>query len=132
MKDVLTLLALAAAPLFALTTAQAQTPATVLAAAAATATPTATADPGTVKFSVNGMVCAFCAQGIEKRLKKMSETGPLYINLAQKVVAVQPKPGMSIDTAKVKAEIVEAGYEVTATQPVPMTVAAMRAEMKKK
>jgi hypothetical protein len=36
------------------------------------------------------MVCAFCAQGIEKRLTKMPETGPLYINLAQKVVAVEP------------------------------------------
>jgi len=90
------------------------------------------ADPGTVKFSVNGMVCAFCAQGIEKRLTKMPETGPLYINLAQKVVAVQPKPGKSIDVAKVKAEIIEAGYEVTSAQPVPQTVAAIRAEMKSK
>lgn len=132
MKSVLTLLALAGAPLFALTTAQAQSPSTETAPAAAAATPTANAGPGTVKFSVNGMVCAFCAQGIEKRLQKMSETGPLYINLAQKVVAVQPKPGMSIDTAKVKAEIIEAGYEVTATEPVPVTVAALRAEMKKK
>lgn len=78
------------------------------------------------------MVCAFCAQGIEKRLTKMSENGLLYINLAQKIVAVEPKPGMSIDVAKVKAEIVEAGYEVTATQTVPQTVAAIRAEMKAK
>ena len=103
------------------------------AAQAQAATPeAATASPGTVKFSVNGMVCAFCAQGIEKRLTKMPETGPLYINLSQKVVAVQPKPGMSLDVTKVKAEIVEAGYEVTATEPVAMTVAAIRDEMKKK
>lgn len=92
----------------------------------------ATGHAGTVKFMVNGMVCAFCAQGIEKRLTQMSETGPLYINLAQKVVAVEPKPGQRIDVAKVKAEIVEAGYEVTATQSVPQTVAAIRAEMKSK
>jgi cation transport ATPase len=117
MKKILTALALCAASLAAL----AQTPA-----------PPAAADAGTVKFAVNGMVCAFCAQGIEKRLTKMSETGPLYINLAQKVVAVQPKPGKSIDVAKVKAEIIEAGYEVTAAQPVPQTVAAIRAEMKSK
>ena len=92
----------------------------------------AAGDPGTVKFSVNGMVCAFCAQGIEKRLTKMPETGPLYINLAQKVVAVEPKPGMRLDVAKVKAEIVEAGYAVSAAQPVPMTVAAIRAQMRTK
>ena len=123
MKKFFALLALVAAPFGFFGTAQAQS-----AAPAATAA----ADAGTVKFSVNGMVCAFCAQGIEKRLTKMSETGPLYINLAQKVVAVQPKPGQRIDIAKVKAEIVEAGYEVTATESVPMTVAAIRAEMKKK
>ena len=118
MKKILAALALGAASLAAV--AQAPTPGA------------ATADAGTVKFAVNGMVCAFCAQGIEKRLTKMSETGPLYINLAQKVVAVQPKPGQRIDIAKVKAEIVEAGYEVTSTQAVPQTVAAIRAEMKKK
>ena len=128
MKKFFSLLALVAAPfgffaLVASAPAQAQSPAPAAAAPA---------DAGTVKFSVNGMVCAFCAQGIEKRLTKMSETGPLYINLAQKVVAVQPKPGQRIDIAKVKAEIVEAGYEVTATESVPMTVAAIRAEMKSK
>jgi cation transport ATPase len=112
MNKILTALALAAAAF----TAQAQAP--------------AASDPGTVKFSVNGMVCAFCAQGIEKRLTRMTETGPLYINLAQKVVAVEPKPGMRIDIDRVKAEIVEAGYDVTGAQPVPMTVAAIRAQMR--
>ncbi|MBU6270683.1 MAG: heavy-metal-associated domain-containing protein [Betaproteobacteria bacterium] len=121
MKKVLIALAVGAASLAAL----AQTAAPSAAVAAADA-----GNAGTVKFAVNGMVCAFCAQGIEKRLTKMSETGALYINLAQKVVAVQPKPGKSIDIARVSAEIVEAGYTVTATQPVPQTVAAIRAEMK--
>ncbi len=45
---------------------------------------------------------------------------------------MQPKPGKTIDVDKVRAEIVEAGYEVTSTQPVPQTVAAIRAEMKSK
>ena len=121
MKKILTALAAGATCL----TALAQTPPPSAAAGDA-------GSAGTVKFSVNGMVCAFCAQGIEKRLTKMSETGTLYINLAQKVVAVQPKPGKSIDIAKVTAEIVEAGYKVTATEPVPQTVAAIRAEMKSK
>lgn len=87
-------------------------------------------DGGTVKLTINGMVCAFCAQGIEKRLVKMPETGPLYINLAQKVVAVEPRPGRTIDVAKVRSEITEAGYDVTAVEVLPTTVAALRAEMK--
>jgi len=90
----------------------------------------AQADPGTVKLQINGMVCAFCAQGIEKRLTKMPEIGPLYINLAQKVVAIEPKAGRRIDVEKVRTEITDAGYDVVKIETVPKTVAAIRAEMK--
>ena len=86
----------------------------------------------TVKLQVNGMVCAFCAQVIEKRLTSLPETGELYINLAQKVVAVQPKAGQLINIEKVKAEITEAGYDVVKVEAVPQTVAAIRADMKSK
>jgi periplasmic mercuric ion binding protein len=82
----------------------------------------------TLKLSVNGMVCAFCAQGIEARLKALPETGSLYISLKDKIVAVQPKPGQSMPLEKVKAEVIEAGYEVTAHEVVPTTVAALRQE----
>ena len=104
---------------------------TLLAAAiAATSLSAQAAD--TVKLQVNGMVCAFCAQGIEKRLTGLPETGELYINLAQKVVAVQPKAGQSINVERVKAEITEAGYDVVKVETVPQTVAAIRADMKSK
>jgi periplasmic mercuric ion binding protein len=91
------------------------------------------ADPvQTVKLSVNGMVCSFCAQGIEKRISALPEAGPLYINLAQKVVAVQAKPGQQIDVARLKAEIVEAGYEVREAQTVSESVAQIRASLQAK
>jgi periplasmic mercuric ion binding protein len=83
-----------------------------------------------VKLSVNGMVCAFCAQGIEKRLSAIPEAGPLYINLSQKVVAVQAKPGKALDVERLKAEVKEAGYEVTQAQTVNQSVAQIRAELK--
>lgn len=82
----------------------------------------------TAKISVNGMVCAFCAQGIEKRLTALPESGPMYINLSRKVVAVQPKTGMTLNVDKLKREIQEAGYEVTAVEMVPKTVATLREE----
>lgn len=83
-----------------------------------------------IKLSVNGMVCAFCAQGIEARLKNLPETADLYINLKQKVVAVQAKPGQTLPLAKVKAEVVEAGYEVTRAEPMTQTVAQLREQMR--
>ena len=90
------------------------------------------ADVNTLKLQVNGMVCAFCAQGIEKRLQAMPETGEIYINLAQKVVAVQPKAGQQMNADKVKAEVTEAGYDVVKIEAVPQPVSAIRAEMKGK
>jgi cation transport ATPase len=86
----------------------------------------------TAKVSVNGMVCSFCAQSIEKRVSSMPEAGPLYINLSSKVVAVQPKPGKTLDMDKLRHEIKEAGYEVTAVEMVPKTVAELRAEYRAK
>lgn len=95
-------------------------------------TASASAAPSAVKLSVNGMVCAFCAQGIETRLKKLPETADLYINLKQKVVAVQAKPGQSLAVDKLKAEVVEAGYEVTKAEPMTQTVAQLREQMRGK
>lgn len=85
------------------------------------------------KITVNGMVCAFCAQGIEKTLSKMPEAQAIYVNLDQKIVAVEAKKGSKLSLDKIKAGIVDAGYDVTKTEVVAGTsVAAIRAEMKAK
>ena len=96
------------------------------------ASPVHAQEATTAKVSVNGMVCSFCAQSIEKRLSAMPETGPLYINLSNKVVAVQPKAGKTLDMDKLRHEIKEAGYEVTAVEMVPKTVAELREEYRAK
>jgi len=62
--------------------------------------------------TVNGMVCAFCAQGIEKKLKAMAETQSVQVDLKSRLVSVTAKPGQQLDPAKVRQVIVDAGYEV--------------------
>jgi copper chaperone CopZ len=85
------------------------------------------------KVSVNGMVCAFCAQGIEKTIAKMPETQAVYVNLDKKLVAVEAKKGQKLSLDKIKAGIVDAGYDVTKTEMVAgTTVAAIKADMKAK
>jgi copper chaperone CopZ len=82
------------------------------------------------KVTVNGMVCAFCAQGIEKTISKMPQTKAVYVNLDKKIVAVEPKEGQKLDMAKIKAGIVDAGYDVVKTETVANTsVAAVKAEL---
>lgn len=86
----------------------------------------------TKKLTVNGMVCAFCAQGIEKRLTALPQTQAVYVNLGKKIVAVQAKDGQQFDDAVLTKEITEAGYDVVKLEAVPQTVDAIRAEMKAK
>jgi cation transport ATPase len=86
----------------------------------------------TKTLTVNGMVCAFCAQGIEKRLTALPSTQAVYVNLGQKIVAVQAKPGQTLDEAKLRHEVTEAGYDVVKVESSAQTVEAIRAEMKAK
>ena len=86
----------------------------------------------TVKATVNGMVCAFCAQGIEKRLSKMPATKAVFVDLKQRVVAVEAKEGQKLDDKLIRAEITDAGYDVVKLEPSVKSVADLRAELKAK
>lgn len=102
----------------------------IAAAGLAQAAPTTTTTTATTKLTVNGMVCAFCAQGIEKRLTALPQTQAVYVNLGKKIVAVQAKAGQTLDTAKLRAEISEAGFDVTQVETSDESVDAIRAAMK--
>ena len=84
----------------------------------------------TTKLTVNGMVCAFCARGIEKKLTAMPQTRAVYVNLGEKIVAVEAKDGQTIDVEKVRAEVKDAGYEVVKVETVQESVDALRAAAK--
>jgi copper chaperone CopZ len=48
----------------------------------------ATAQAGTIEMTVNGLVCAFCAQGIEKTLRKNAATDDVVVSLEHRLVAI--------------------------------------------
>jgi copper chaperone CopZ len=83
-----------------------------------------------VKATVNGMVCAFCAQGIEKRIAKMSATKEVFVDLKRRTVAVEAKDGQVLDSKAIAAEIVDAGYDVVSIENVAQTVAEIKAEIR--
>ncbi len=85
----------------------------------------------TTKVTVNGMVCAFCAQGIEKALSALPETKAVFVDLAGKVVAVESKDGMKLNPIKIKKEIEDAGYEAVKFESVSLTVAQFKTHAKK-
>ena len=85
-----------------------------------------------MKATVNGMVCAFCAQGIEKRLSKMPEAKAVLVDLKQRFVIVEPKEGVKLDEKLIIAEIKDAGYDVVSVETISKSVAEIRAETKVK
>lgn len=88
--------------------------ATLIAVPAFAQTPAAEAPAKTVKLTVDGMVCSFCAQGIEARLKQQAATDKVYVSLDDKLVAVSLKAGQTISDDKLKSELKDAGYDVKA------------------
>ena len=64
------------------------------------------------RISVNGMVCSFCAQGIEKRLKALPSTESVHIDLSKGMVEITARPGATLDPATLKKAVRDAGYEV--------------------
>lgn len=85
-----------------------------------------------MKVTVNGMVCSFCAQGIEKSLLKMDSTKAVLVDLKNKVVVVEPKDGKTLNEKEVRQEIIDSGYDVVNVETIPQTVAQFRDQMKGK
>ena len=90
----------------------------------------AIASADTIEMKVYGLVCAFCAQGIEKRLSKLPAAKAVFVDLKQKVVAVEAKDGQSLDDKTITDEIKDAGYDVTKLETIDQSVAEIKAAMK--
>ena len=86
--------------------------------------------PSTIKAEVNGMVCAFCAQGIEKKMKAMPQTRDVLVNLDKRIVAVEMKPGQTVSHDKIKQSIADAGYDVTKIETVAVSVKDLKTQLK--
>ena len=86
----------------------------------------------TIKVEVNGMVCAFCAQGIEKKMRSLSQTKDVYVDLKNRIVAVQLKDGQTLSHDTVKDLIKDAGYDVTKIETVGDTAQQLKAAIRAK
>lgn len=80
----------------------------------------------TIEMDVNGLVCAFCAQGIEKSLKTFPATQSVYVSLEHRIVAVELKPGLDIADAQLRRAIKDAGYTLVAIRRTDTPVDAIR------
>ena len=90
---------------------------------------TSIASAKTIEMDVNGLVCAFCAQGIEKTLKSFPATAKVFVSLEHRIVAVELKDAQDIPDAKLAKAITDAGYKLIAIRRTDATLDQIRARV---
>jgi copper chaperone CopZ len=86
----------------------------------------------TIEMDVNGLVCAFCAQGIEKKLHAFPATADVVVSLEQKLVVVSTKDGQDISDDQLKDALTNAGYTVKAIRRENESLDDVRQRLKAK
>lgn len=83
----------------------------------------------TIQMTVNGLVCAFCAQGIEKKLRKFPATSDVVVNLEHRLVAVGLKDGQDIPDEALRKALTDAGYTVKTIERTDTPIAEVRSRL---
>lgn len=65
----------------------------------------------TAHVTVNGMVCAFCAQGLKKSFGKLDSVDKINVDLDNMQVTITVKDGKQLDDAAIKQAVTENGLD---------------------
>ena len=85
----------------------------------------------TIEMKVYGLVCGFCAQGIDKTLRKNPATADVLVSLEHKLVAVSTREGQDIPDAELTKALTDSGYDVKGITRTRRSLAEIRAEIAK-
>jgi len=66
----------------------------------------------TIEMKVFGMVCGFCAQGIEANLRKIPATADVVVSLENKLVILRPRDSANIAGAELRKAVTDAGCDL--------------------
>lgn len=88
------------------------------------------ANAGTIEMKVYGLVCGFCAQGIEKTLRRNPATADVVVNLEHKLVAVATRDGADISDVELTKALTDAGYDVKGITRTQRSLDEIRAGLK--
>jgi mercuric ion binding protein len=86
---------------------------------------------GTIEMQVNGLVCGFCAQGIEKTLRKNPATADVFVSLETRLVAIATKDGKDIADNELRKALTNSGYDVKGIARTQNSLASLREQAAK-
>ena len=66
----------------------------------------------TITAHVKGMVCDFCARGLEKVFKSEKAVSKIFVNLDDSIVSIRMKPDKNLPDKRIKELIMKNGYSV--------------------
>jgi copper chaperone CopZ len=102
----------------------------LIAAGAALLLATRMAGAATIEMKVYGLVCAFCAQGIEKTLREKPATADVVVSLESKLVAVATRDGQDIPDEELIRALKDSGYDVKGIVRTDRSIAEIRQALK--
>jgi copper chaperone CopZ len=88
------------------------------------------ASAATIELTVNGLVCGFCAQGIEKTLRRNAATDDVFVSLENRLVAIATKPETDIADEVLRKSLKDAGYDVKAIARTDRSLQSLREQLK--
>lgn len=65
-----------------------------------------------ITISVKGMVCGFCAQGIEKKFKALPAIDTIQVSLEKKTVVLKTKESQDVSNDVINQILTDSGYNV--------------------
>ena len=65
-----------------------------------------------IDVAINGMVCSFCVQGIERKLSSLPATQSVKVDLEKHLVSISLRPGATISDEQLRKLIRDAGFDV--------------------
>ena len=80
----------------------------------------------TQKIEVLGMVCAFCAQGLDKSFKAQKNVKDVFVNLENNFVAIESKDENGIDDKLITSIITDSGYDIQKIEVISDSVSKLR------
>jgi len=83
----------------------------------------------TIEMKVYGLVCGFCAQGIDKTLRKNPATADVFVSLEHQLVAVATREGQDIPDDVLRKALTDSGYDVKVISRTQRSLDAIRAEV---
>ncbi len=81
-----------------------------------------------IRAEVNGLVCAFCAQGITRALSREPAAADVFVSLQDRLVAVELNADQELSDERLTQLLTDAGYDVVSIERVSQDLASIRAE----